>query len=117
MKPFVSNKNTPTFSCVYSLTNLVNGRKYYGETSHLKQRMVMHHANLKTRSHCCNQLLNDFELYGADSFELSVIYVTKNRIDRRLIEKVLVRVAKNPYNHVKSEHDVIVNGVKFVITK
>lgn len=60
-------------SCIYSITNTVNGKRYVGQTSDYTKRMNSHLSSLRGgRSHN-RHLQAAFNKYGEDSFRFDVI--------------------------------------------
>ena len=110
MKPFIDNRETPNAPCVYLLTNIVNGRKYYGQTDSLKFRMNTHKAELRSGIHYCKDMVSDFNTHGAESCELRIIEIDNNRSNRIVIERFLIKNNDNIYNSIK-------DNVKFIKTK
>ena len=61
------------FSCIYVITNKINGRQYVGQTSDYTKRINSHLSALRNgRSHC-RYLQYAFNKYGEDAFEFSVL--------------------------------------------
>lgn len=58
---------------IYLLKNKVTGRGYVGRTCHLDLRPRQHMNNLKIGKHYNELMQEDFNRYGADSFEFSVL--------------------------------------------
>lgn len=56
--------------CIYSITNIVNNKKYIGQTSNFKRRIREHINDMKNGTHSNPHLTKSIEKYGLDSFEI-----------------------------------------------
>lgn len=72
MKPILALKNRP---CVYAIINKMNGKIYIGKTSCIYKRCYQYLNAFKKRdkSKINTYLLNSFNKYGIDNFEMSPI--------------------------------------------
>ena len=59
--------------CVYQITNKENGKYYIGSTCNFKRRMYEHFGELRRGEHCSAKLQNDYNLFGRDSFVVSIL--------------------------------------------
>lgn len=83
MTPIAGLKNKP---CIYSILNKVNGKIYVGKTKCLYRRCHQYLGAFKNKSQGkINQyLLNSFEKYGIDNFEmLPIEFCDISKIDER----------------------------------
>lgn len=67
---------------VYEIRCKINGRVYFGSTDSLVGRRSLHWRSLQRGIHHCEELQKDYDKYGRDNFELSVIEKTDNPRDR-----------------------------------
>lgn len=68
---------------VYRIRNTITGREYIGGTSRpIRTRWRQHKNNLKCNRHMNRLLQQDWNTYGADAFEFSVIEVINNGYDK-----------------------------------
>lgn len=58
---------------VYKITCKENGKSYIGSSKNPKLRMESHIQLLRAGKHSSKALQSDFDKYGADSFDVSVI--------------------------------------------
>lgn len=58
---------------VYCIKNIVNGKIYIGSTENLERRKNEHFNNLKRGENCNKNLLEDFNIYGEESFNFIVL--------------------------------------------
>lgn len=76
----INNKKKYDFSCIYLWTNLVNGKKYVGQTNCFKNRMAQYRNgsfNVRMRK--------AIEEYGIENFEITILErdVAKESLDER----------------------------------
>ena len=64
----INNKKEYDFSCIYLWTNLVNGKKYVGQTSCFASRMSHYRSGRFN-----DRMKKDIDLYGVDSFEIDIL--------------------------------------------
>ena len=84
---------------VYTITNIINGRKYVGETSNFTNRKRNHLSNLRNNKHNNYQLQDDFNVFGESAFYFDFIQeVSGTKRDRLDAEFALESSLKNTYN-------------------
>ena len=76
----------PGGSCVYSITNKLNGMQYFGITSNTKQRFKSH-CGPKTRSK--SYIKNAIHEHGKTSFDFKVLVVADRRYCMELESKLI----------------------------
>ena len=91
---------------VYSITNTQNGKRYIGSSSNLTSRLRWHIYELKKGRHHSRKLLNAWNKYGEENFDVRVELLCA--VDNLVVyEQILIdyyRSAKNGYNvRVKAE--------------
>lgn len=92
-------------SCVYSITNIVNGLKYIGSTTDFTRRKYEHLKTLKSHTHRNASLQSDWDLYGRDAFVFETIYAV-DKSDAMDLEDLILREADPSaiYNTRKSAY-------------
>jgi len=60
-------------ACIYQIKNTINNKVYIGQTFRGKLRWKQHIRILKTKKHKNHKLQQDFDKYGQEAFEWSVI--------------------------------------------
>lgn len=58
---------------IYAIRCKSNGKVYIGRTTKLDERIKIHFAELKSGRHKIKSLLEDFNKYGKDDFEVYVL--------------------------------------------
>lgn len=84
-------------SGIYSFTNTVTGRAYIGRGKDLSNRRSHHYCQLRHGRHANPLLQADYDKYGADAFEFTVIeYAPLERLAS--LEQQYIRATANRYN-------------------
>lgn len=65
-------------SCVYAVTNLVNGKRYIGSSINFEQRSSMHLRQLRCGIHHSIKLQRAWDKYGAVNFKFEVLEVVQD---------------------------------------
>ena len=75
---------------IYAITNKLNGKAYVGSSTDIEKRFNVHKALLKSGSHQSSKLQEDWNQYGADSFELVVLKEIEESINLVQIEQEFI---------------------------
>lgn len=59
--------------CIYSITNIINNKKYIGQTARFNKRRAEHLTELRTNKHSNQHLQKAFNLYGESLFEIVIL--------------------------------------------
>lgn len=66
------------------IQNVINGKKYIGQSGNLSLRWTQHKSALKSNHHCNKLLQDEWNQYGADCFQFSIIEeATKDQLNLR----------------------------------
>lgn len=58
---------------IYAIRCRENNRLYIGRTSNLDNRIQAHFSELKRKKHSSKLMIEDFEKYGKDNFEIYIL--------------------------------------------
>ena len=84
-------------SGIYAIENTVNGKRYYGSTRNVKNRLLAHFARLRRGSHTNRHLQSAWNLYGEESFRGFLI--ERCSVEMLLqVEQRYIDVNKGGYN-------------------
>ena len=92
--------------CVYQITNKENGKFYIGSTCDLKRRLSEHFGELRRKEHYSTELQNDYNIFGRDSFVVSILEEceVKSLRDREQYYIDKFNPVKNGYNQSTSAY-------------
>lgn len=86
---------------IYSIKNIINNKRYIGQTVNIKKRKSYHFWSLNNNRHFNSKLQNDFNKYGFDNFEFKILLIVTKKSDSNYHEKKLVDLwdtINNGYN-------------------
>lgn len=90
---------------IYALTNRKTGSVYIGESGDILQRLRSHRSMLERGEHFCQPLQTDFNTYGIESFDVTILAQGSEYADkttRRELEKNYISrlSSENRYNMI-----------------
>lgn len=89
-------------SGIYCITNLVNGKKYIGQTVKLGGRFRQHKCELSKKKNKCRILQNAFNKYGSHNFKFEPLLICErselNRYEEALIKLYQTNIKSIGYN-------------------
>ena len=74
-------------SCVYKISNKLNGKVYVGETSDFKHRRRQHINMLKNKCHENPKINEDLKTYSVSDFSIDILEVLPNNKQIRLLQE------------------------------
>ena len=106
----MKRQSLPKIACIYSITNVINNKKYVGSTRNLKRRFCEHQSALLHNRHKNRHLQNSWNKYGEENFIFTII-CDCDLEDSYIYEQVVIDKLKPEYNIRK----IAINnkGVKF----
>ena len=75
---------------IYAITNKANGKAYIGSSKNIESRFNSHKSRLNKGEHHSFKLQNDWNEYGEDSFELSIIQEVQESVTLFEIEQQFI---------------------------
>jgi group I intron endonuclease len=83
---------------IYCITNLINGKRYVGQTSQPLQKRWNRHKNPSNRRRRSSYLHNAICKYGQNSFDVKTLVIVGTKQDMDYYEKELIRIwdLRNP---------------------
>lgn len=60
-------------SGIYAIINVINGKKYIGQSSNLEKRKAIHFCSLDGNYHANRHLQNSYNKYGKENFEFKIL--------------------------------------------
>lgn len=73
---------------IYLIKNTSNDKEYIGKSSHINTRRVNHFSRLRKNAHKNKELQEDYNSYGEDCFEFSIIEKLENNpTEQELLKK------------------------------
>ena len=82
---------------VYMILCLVNDYRYYGETSNISHRIAGHRRDLRRKKHGNDNLQTDWNAFGEDNFEFSVLFIGESwHLRERRLEKETELILNHP---------------------
>ena len=71
-------------SGIYSITNLINGKRYIGQSTNIQQRWINHKAELRHNNHYNEHLQHAWNKYGEDNFCFEILVLCdKDDLDEK----------------------------------
>ena len=100
-------KNAQQPGCVYQIVNSINGKVYVGETTRGELRWIDHLRYLRGNYHENPNLQADFNEFGEDVFEWSIIQELPK--DRKLLEREETNTIQRLLAEGKELYNIVLN--------
>lgn len=88
---------------IYCIENLVNGKKYIGQSTNIDNRRRQHLSLLRRNMHCNEHLQHAWNKYGERNFKFFILELCEDysmdELERLYIEKYNSMDAQYGYNH------------------
>ena len=111
---------------IYKITNKINNKIYIGESLDIKRRWEEHIKELNENKHINYKLQEDWNKYGQDNFEFSLVCVL-DRCINSYIDKYVCVIYEAKYikehNSIEAGYNIeqtilkVINGEKIIIDK
>ena len=75
---------------VYTICNLVNGKRYFGSSKNCKSRLSGHRTALRRGDHTNVALLQEWNMFGENAFEFAIVEETMTLPEARRLENELI---------------------------
>lgn len=76
--------------CIYMITNLIDGKKYIGQTTNYNKRSKTHFSKLRDNKHHNEHLQRAFNKYGEKNFKIEILSLCdENQLDE--LEKEYIK--------------------------
>lgn len=92
-------------SGIYQIKNRINNKKYIGHSINITYRWYTHTSNLMENVHPNKELQEDFNKYGIDVFDFSVLELVSGK--KKLIEKEQMYLNKLDFRNNYNVHRAI----------
>lgn len=98
-------------TAVYSITNKITGRKYYGSTNDVYERFRAHRERLRKGKHENKELQRDYNELGPRCFGYTVEDILGSREQAERIERRMIREDPGSYNVKRGADPLFIDNV------
>ena len=88
-------------SCIYKVTNLINGKSYIGQTTNFRKRLS-DYRNIHKKVNLTQPIALDIRYYGTDNFTIEIVKLCNpdklSKYERKYIDKFKTENPKYGYN-------------------
>lgn len=96
-----SFRDAPICPGIYVITNILNGKRYVGQSDNVRQRWYSHRSDLNAGRSGCKRLLAAWKHYGEDAFAFSVLVTLDSTDDLDAWEQWFIDALVPEYNTSK----------------
>jgi|694.fasta_scaffold04147_11 hypothetical protein len=87
---------------IYQIINIVNNKRYIGQSIDIKNRFIRHKYQLNKNIHDNKKLQNAWNKYGKQSFKFEILIKCNKELLKKLEKQEVEKIAEHSYNISKN---------------
>lgn len=102
---------------IYCITNSANGKSYIGKSNDIDRRRTQHFSALENNEHDNEEMQRDYNKYGNDCFEFSILETVDDEYKLDYIEDYYIKkfdLLTNGYNRCRGNIKSVLNTNSFL---